>query len=451
MPVEPGSFQHPYMPNTDADRAEMMVAVGISSIRELFADIPQEFRSPRLRLPSPLSEMELGRALGRLASKNQAIDGGFGGMPSFLGAGVYRHFIPSIVGAMQGRAEFYTAYTPYQPEISQGTLQYTYELQSMLCELTGMQVANAGMYDGATAAAEAALMAVRITGRRTVGILSSVSPNIQEVVQTYCSGSGHGVQVLDNEKPEVNSQTACVITQYPDYHGRVKDLTDLAAATHNAGALMVTSAYPIALGLLTPPSEFGADIVVGEGQSLGNPPNFGGPNYGFFTCREEYLRQMPGRIIGRTTDRLGRTGYVMTLQTREQHIRRERATSNVCTGSALVALGATVYLAALGPRGLRQIAEFCYHKAHYAADRITALPGYNLPLKDKGVFFNEFPVQVPEGLSVEEVNKRLLEAGMIGGLDISNRIPRSMLICVTEMNTREEIDQLVGGLGRIAA
>ncbi|MBI4497136.1 MAG: aminomethyl-transferring glycine dehydrogenase subunit GcvPA, partial [Chloroflexi bacterium] len=394
-----------YIPNTDADRAAMLRAIGVDAPHDLFTDIPAAYRDPALRLPPPLSELELKRELGRIAARNAALDG-FGGMPSFLGGGVYRHFIPSVVGSIVARAEFYTAYTPYQPEISQGTLQYTYELQSMLCQLTGMDVANAGMYDGATAAGEAALMAARLTGRQAVAVFSTVAPNIRDVVATYCSGPELAVrEIAAGGPPQVGGEVACVLVQQPNAFGYLEDLGAWGRAAHAAGALLVVSVDPISLGLFRPPADYGADIVVGEAQALGNAPNFGGPYLGIFTCREQFLRQMPGRIVGRTTDAEGRTGYVMTLQTREQHIRRERATSNICTSQALVALAATVYLACLGPRGLRQIAELCYHKAHYAAALIAKLPGFELAFDRP--FFKEFVVRCP--VAPAELNRRLLE------------------------------------------
>lgn len=434
-----------YIPNTDTDREAMLRAIGMTSASELFADIPAAFRNPALRLPPPLSELDLKRELSRISAKNSAVDG-FGGMPCFLGGGVYRHFIPSVVGSMVSRAEFYTAYTPYQPEISQGTLQYTFELQSMLCQLTGMEVCNAGMYDGATAAAEAALMASRLTGRRTVAVASTVASNIRDVIATYCSGPKLVLHDLHaGGQRLIDSGVACVVVQQPNAFGYLEDLQAWSDAAHAAGALLIVSVDLVSLGMFRPPAGLGADIVVGEVQCLGNAPNFGGPFLGMFTCREQFLRQMPGRIVGRTVDGQGRTAYVMTLQTREQHIRRERATSNICTSQALVALASTVYLACVGPQGLRQIAELCYHKAHYAAGRIAALPGYRLPLD--GVFFQEFVVECP--FPPAEVNRRLYKAGFIGGLDVSDRIPGGLLLCVSELNPREEIDQLVAELERI--
>jgi glycine dehydrogenase subunit 1 len=431
----------PYIANTDADRRAMLAAIGAASSDELFADIPPEFRIEGLSLPPALSEPELVRELSALAERNRPA----GAMPCFLGGGAYRHFIPSVVQEVIGRSEFATAYTPYQAEISQGTLQTAFEFQSMVCELTGMDVANAGMYDGASALAEACLMAASVTGRQRIALLSTVHPHSQAVTRTYAFGRGLTVDVMPPDALALGEQHACLAVQNPNFFGCFEDVDALEKAVHAAGALFVASVDPISLGLFRTPGEYGADIVVGDGQSLGVPLSYGGPYVGFFACRQQYLRQMPGRLVGRTTDAQGRTGYVLTLQTREQHIRRERATSNICTSQQLVALAATVYLAALGKQGLRQVAELCYHKAHYAADRIGALPGYSLGCE--GVFFKEFVVRCPRPPS--EINRALLERGIIGGLDVSDRIAGGLLLCVTELNTREEIDALVEALGSV--
>jgi len=434
----------PYIANTDADRRAMLAAIGVASSDELFDDIPPEFRIEGLSLPPALSEPELVRELSALAERNRPA----GAMPSFLGGGAYRHFIPSVVGEVIGRSEFATAYTPYQAEISQGTLQTAFEFQSMVCELTGMDVANAGMYDGASALAEACLMAVGVTGRQRIALLSTVHPHSQAVARTYAFGRGLAVDVMPPDALALGEQHACLAVQQPNFFGCIEDVEALEKAAHTAGALFVASVDPISLGLFRPPGEYAADIVVGDGQSLGVPLSYGGPYVGFFACRQQHLRQMPGRLVGRTTDARGRTGYVLTLQTREQHIRRERATSNICTSQQLVALAATVYLAALGKQGLRQVAELCYHKAHYAADRIAALPGYSLA--GGGVFFKEFVVRCPPAAGgPAAINRALLERGIIGGLDVSNQIAGGLLFCVTELNTRQEIDALVEGLGSV--
>jgi len=435
----------PYIANTEADRQAMLAAIGVASVEELFADIPAEFRIGELGLPPALSEPELMRELSALAGRNRPVDG----MPCFLGGGAYRHFIPSVVGEVIGRSEFATAYTPYQPEISQGTLQTIFEFQSMVCELTAMDVANAGMYDGASALAEACLMAAAISGRRRIALLSTVHPHYQAVVRTYAFGRGLAVDVMPPDGLALSEEHACLAVQQPNFFGYfLPDAEALERAVRAAGALFIVSADPISLGLFRPPGEYGADVVVGEGQSLGSPLNFGGPYLGLFACRQQYLRQMPGRIVGRTSDAQGRTGYVLTIQTREQHIRRERATSNICTSQQLVALAATVYLAAMGKQGLRQVAELCYHKAHYAAQRIARLPGYSLAFD--GFFFKEFVVRCPSASGgPSELNRALLERGIVGGLDVSQYVENGLLLCVTEMNTREEIGRLVEALAEI--
>jgi glycine dehydrogenase subunit 1 len=432
----------PYIANTESDREAMLAAIGVVSVEDLFADIPPGCRVTDLGLPPALSEPELVRELTALAGRNRFVDG----MPCFLGGGAYRHFIPSVVGEVIGRSEYATAYTPYQAEISQGTLQTAFEFQSMVCELTAMDVANAGMYDGASALAEACLMAAAVTGRRRIALLSTVHPHCQAVVRTYAFGRDLTVDVLPPDGLALGDEHACLAVQQPDFFGcLLPDVEALERAVHEAGALFIVSVDPISLGLLRPPGEYGADVAVGEGQSLGSPLNFGGPYLGLFACRQQYLRQMPGRIVGRTSDAQGRTGYVLTIQTREQHIRRERATSNICTSQQLVALAATVYLAAMGKQGLRQVAELCYHKAHYAARRIGELRGYSLAFD--GVFFKEFVVRCPRPPS--DVNRALLERGIVGGLDVSQHVENGLFLCVTEMNTRQEIDRLVDVLGEI--
>mgnify|MGYP005838877377 CR=1 FL=1 len=446
---------HPFLPATDEDWQRMLRVIGVSSVDELFADIPAEHRRSDLRLPPALSEPELVRELGALALKNRTA----GELACFRGGGAYRHFIPAVVPAVVSRGEFATAYTPYQPEVSQGTLQTMFEFQSLVCELTAMDVANAGMYDGASALAEASLMACAVTGRRRIAVLASTNPHALATLRTYASGRGYPVDEVtedDLARGAVTGEHACLAVQQPDYFGRLSlSMAAWAQAAHDVGALFVVSAYPVSLGLVRPPGTYGADIVVGEGQSLGVPLSFGGPYVGLFACRDALVRHMPGRIVGRTRDLDGRTGYVLTLQTREQHIRRERATSNICTSQQLVALAFTVTLCLLGKQGLRRMAELCYHKAHYAAGRIASLPGYELVFA--GPFFNEFVVACPRPVS--EINDALLERGILGGIDVSptgdgsalSRVTRrAMLLAVTEMNTREEIDALADALGRMS-
>ena len=438
------NFQSHYIPNTPAEQDDLLAAIGLRNIDELFADIPDDYRNPTLELPAPLSELEIQRELNELAARNRPLASG----PSFLGAGSYHHFIPSIVKAIMTRGEFLTAYTPYQPEVSQGTLQVIFEFQTMISALYGMEVANAGMYDGATSVAEAVLMACRVTRRQQVIVADTVSPAYRQVIATYCQAQGITIDITpaDQVSGAITEATAGIVAQYPNFYGSLEDLQALGEAAHADGALLVVSADPLAMGMLKPPGEFGADIVTGEGQPLGIPPSFGGPYLGLFSCKQQYIRQMPSRLVGRTTDTEGRTGYVLTLQTREQHIRRERATSNICTNEALYALASSIYLAAMGRNGLRQAAELCYHKAHYAADAIGKLAGYSLPQSSQ--FFQEFVVSCPQPPA--EVNRRLMERNILGGLDVSDRFDNGMLLCVTEMNTRAEIDALVSALSEIA-
>ena len=445
-------FQSHYIPNTEREQVEMLATLGLTSIDELFHDIPDEFRNPPLNLPAPLSELEIQKELGELAAGNRALGSG----PSFLGAGSYHHFIPAIVKALMTRGEFLTAYTPYQPEVSQGTLQVIYEFQTLISNLYGMEVANAGMYDGATSLAEGVLMACRVTRRSRVAVSDTVSPNYLQVIRTYCQAQGIRIELVRHWEPEVGDDTACLVVQYPNFYGGVEDLREFAELAHGHGAMLVVSADPMVCGMFNPPGLYSADIVTGEGQPLGIPVSYGGPYLGLFTCKEQYIRQMPSRLVGRTVDSQGRSGFVLTLQTREQHIRRERATSNICTNEALYALASTIYLAAMGRQGLRQVAELCYHKAHYAASQIEDLSGYSLPFK-RGPFFQEFVVQCPAPPDV--INKKLMEQNILGGLAISvppysdplpPDVDKGMLVCVTEMNSKDDIDALVAGLAEFS-
>jgi glycine dehydrogenase subunit 1 len=440
-----------YIPHTDADRAEMLAAIGVERVEDLFHDVPAACRFPELNLPEPLSEMEILAELQALSEENLDVDH----LSSFLGAGVYNHYIPRVVDHIISRSEFYTAYTPYQPEISQGTLQSIFEYQSMICALTGMEVANASHYDGATSVAEAVIMALNVgRGKRRKVILSpAVHPEYRAVVRTYTQGMG--LEIIGDEDLTaglealtdlLDRDTACLVVQNPNFFGQIEDLEDLARRVHAAGAMLVVVADPVSLGLLRPPGDYGADIVVGEGQALGNGLNYGGPYLGFFACREKAVRKMAGRLVGETVDVDGKRGFVLTLSTREQHIRRARATSNICTNQALCALAAAVHLAALGKTGLRKLAELCYHKAHYAASRIAELGGYQL-IGDN-LFFKEFVVRCP--FPVKAINDYLLEEwGIIGGYDLGRDYPHlenHMLVCVTEVTGREEIDALVDAL-----
>jgi len=425
----------PYLPNTDADRSLMLREIGVSSIEELFQDIPERYRHAHFNLPPPLSELELKKELRQLASHNVSLDE----YACFLGAGSYRHFIPSIVSHITGRSEFYTAYTPYQAEVSQGTLQPVYEYQSLVCQLTGMEVSNAGMYDGSTAAAEAAIMACTITKKGKVAVLTTLNPTYRKVIDTYVGGRNLSLDTVELSSNHLSSDRACLIIQQPNFFGYFEEMEAYVQKAHDIGALLIVIADPISLGMFKPPGDYGADIVVAEGQPLGIPISFGGPYLGIFACRKEYVRQMPGRIVGKTVDAEGKPGYVMTLVTREQYVRRERATSNICTSEALMALAAAVYLATLGKRGLRQVAELCYHKAHYAAEAIGKLKGYSLAFQQP--FFKEFVIRCP--VAPCKINDALFKEGIIGGLDISHIIDNGMLLCVTEVNTKQDIDRLV--------
>lgn len=445
-----------YVPHTAEDRRAMLAAIGVERVEELFADVPARARFPALDLPAPLSEPEVLAEMARMAGENRHA----GTHPCFLGAGAYNHFIPSVVKHIVSRGEFYTAYTPYQPEVSQGTLQATFEYQSMICDLTGMDVANASHYDGATSLAEALIMAMNAHRgkRRRLVVSRGVNPWYRAVAHSYTQGMDTTFAGEDLPPSPVaalaglvDGDTACVVVQVPDFLGAVPPLAELealAAAAHAQGALFVVSANPISLGLLRPPADYGADVAVGEGQPLGNPLSFGGPYLGFLATRAEHVRRLAGRLVGQTTDVDGKRGFVLTLATREQHIRRERATSNICTNQALNALTAAAYMAAMGPAGLGTVASHCYHKAHYAASRIAALPGYAV---ESDGFFHEFVVRCPK--PVAEVERALLDRGIIPGYDLGADYPElagRMLLCVTEMNTKAQIDDLVAALGAMA-
>ena len=445
-----GHFQSHYIPNTPEEQEAMLATLNLQSIDELFRDIPDEFRNPYLQLPSPISEIEIQKELSDLANKNRILNSG----ASFLGAGSYNHFIPSIVKSLITRGEFLTAYTPYQPEVSQGTLQVIYEFQSLIANLYDMEVANAGMYDGATSLAEGVLMACRVTKRDHVIILDSVSPLYQQVIQTYCQSQGITINLNSPEGLSPSENTACVVSQYPNFTGGIEDIAGQSTIAHDCGALLVVSTNPLAMGMLKSPGEYGADIVTGEGQPLGIPTSYGGPYLGLFATKQEYIRQMPSRIVGRTVDTNGKNGYVLTLQTREQHIRRERATSNICTNEALYALASTIYLSAMGKNGLRKISELCYHKAHYAANEISKLPGYRIAAPHP--FFHEFIIECP--IPVADINRILLSQNILGRLDLgrppfcessSANLVNGMLMCVTELNTRQDIDSLITALSEI--
>lgn len=438
-----------YIPNTDDDRAQMLSAIGISSIDDLFAPIPNALQfKGELDIPLRLDQMALARHFTKLAKTNAHAED----MPCFLGGGIYDHYVPPTVAAITGRSEFLTSYTPYQPEVSQGVLQSIFEFQTLICELLQMDVANASMYDGATALAEAAIMAGELTGRKRVALSDTVHPVHRQVLQTYVQHMNLTLDVLPHSdgvgdtaalEAAIEADTAAVIVQHPNFFGNLEDLERLSRTAHDKGALLIVSVDPIALGLLTPPGAYDADIVVAEGQGLGCPMGFGGPLLGLFACKQQYMRRLPGRIVGQTTDADGKRAFVMTLRTREQDIRRERATSNICTNVALYALAASVYLATMGKQGLRQVADLCLQKAHYAAGEIAGLDGYSLAFPDRP-FFKEFVIRTPQDPKV--INERLMARGIIGGLPLAEHYPdlgHAMLLCVTEQRTREEIDALV--------
>lgn len=444
-----------YIPNTEQDQRAMLDAIGVDTVEDLFDVVPEQVRFPDLDLPAGMSEVEVGQLLQDLAAENVHTRQ----RASFLGAGAYHHYAPAVVDAILQRGEFLTAYTPYQAEASQGTLTTIYEFQSLIAMLAGMEVANASMYDGSTALAEAVLMAARVTRRDKIVLSKGVHPEYRDVVRTYVQGldlpveeTGYDAQtgLADPTAVEalLDDDTACLIIGYPNFFGGIEDLATLTELAHEAGALLITVVNPTALGLLKPPGDFGVDIVVGEGQPLGVPLQLGGPFLGLFATRKKHMRQMPGRLIGQTKDADGRRGFVMTLQAREQHIRREKATSNICTNEALVALASTVYMAAMGGSGIRRVAELCYHKAHYAAEQITSLEGYERVFT--APFFHEFAVRTPT--PPQQVNAALRDHAIIGGYDLSRRygdLDDALLFCVTEMNTRTQIDSLVNALAEI--
>ncbi len=433
----------PFTPNTEENRKKMLATIGMDSVEDLFKDIPEKVRNPNLNLPKAMSELDLRAYASELSSRNVSA----GEYTSFLGAGSYWHHIPAVVSSIASRGEFMTAYTPYQPEVSQGTLQVAYEFQSMICQLTGMDVANAGMYDGSTSLAEAALMACRVTRRNKVAILNSTSPLYTDVLDTYVQAPGIDLEIVEESHMTLGDEIACLIVQQPNFFGYLEDMQNLANIAHDAGALLVVSVDPVSLGMFNPPSDYGADIVVAEGQGIGVPMSYGGPYVGIFACRQEFVRQMPGRIVGKTLDTQGKEAYVLTLQAREQHIRREHATSNICTSVALISLMMTVYLACMGKQGMRKVAELCYHKAHYAASLISAIPGFSIVEYGTGIFFREFTVRCP--VPPKEVNQSLLEKGIIGGFDVSEYSENGLLLCVTEMNSREDIENLSDALREI--
>jgi glycine dehydrogenase subunit 1 len=433
----------PYLVHSADDRREMLDVLGVRSVEELLVDIPSHLRIGGLGLPDGLSEQETMRQIVELASRNRLYEDRFW----FRGGGVYRRFIPAAVSAVTSKPEFYTAYTPYQPEASQGTLQAIFEFQTAIAELTGMDVANASLYDGATALAEAAMMAVVQTGRRQVVVAGYVHPEYVEVL--HCYGDGRGFELLEGEG-HIGPDTAAIVFQQPNFLGLLEDAPKLTELAHRAGALTIACVDPISLGVLMAPGEYGADIAVGEGQQLGLAPSFGGPHLGFIACREDLTRRLPGRLVGEAFDDAGRRGYVLTLTAREQHIRRSKATSNICTNHSLCALAASVYLTYMGPDGLRQVAEVSYQRAHSLADRLGAITGIALAFPERH-FLNEFPVRM---FHVEQSLSRLGAAGILGGLPVRRWYPELedvVVFCCTEVNDPAAIDKLVSVLEEGAA
>jgi glycine dehydrogenase subunit 1 len=444
-----------YLPLTERDRAEMLGAVGVDSIEALFADVPDAARLDEpVDLPTAKGEIEVERLISRMAARNVAA----GSVPFFVGGGLYRHHIPAAVDHLIQRGEFLTSYTPYQPEVSQGTLQYLFEFQTQVALLTGMEVANASLYDGATACAEAAMMANRVTGRRKAVLSGGVHPHYREVCETYARFVGFELLAQDpapgggeNLAGLVDHDTSCVVVQNPDFYGEARDFSELARICHDAGALLVIVVTEIlSLGAIRPPGEMGADIVAAEGQSLGNALNFGGPHVGLFATRDKFVRQMPGRLVGQTVDAAGRRGWVLTLSTREQHIRREKATSNICTNSGLCALAFTIHLALLGEAGLRRLARLNHAAAAALAERLGRIPGVNLVNR---TLFNEFAIQLPRPAA--EIVEALAVKGVLAGIPVSRFYPdreelaNLLLLAATEMVITEDMDRLEQGLREI--
>jgi glycine dehydrogenase subunit 1 len=443
-----------YIPNSPDERAEMLQQLGAASIENLFDSIPEDLRLRRhLNVPAAMSEIELLKAFDAMGARNQAA-----GRVSFLGGGAYSHYVPTIVDHLISRSEFFTAYTPYQPEISQGTLQSIFEFQTLVCQLTGMDIANASMYDGSTAMAEAVLMAERLTRRSKVVASAAIHPQYLEVAHSYVQHAGIELQHAEFDSDtgqtlvdSIDDATAAIVVQSPNFFGCIEDLEELGEKAHAKGALLIVAiTEAMSLGLLRSPGASGADIVVAEGQSFGVPLSFGGPYVGLFATRDKYARQIPGRLVGEAYDKQGRRGFVLTLATREQHIRREKATSNICTNEGLIALASTIYLETMGRRGVQEAARQCAQKAHYAARVIATVEGFSLSFS--GAFFNEFVVRAPVAAS-PLLDKLARENGIDGGIALSrfdSQRPNDFLVCVTETNTREQIDALVAGLADLS-
>ncbi|MFB7301649.1 aminomethyl-transferring glycine dehydrogenase subunit GcvPA [Heyndrickxia sporothermodurans] len=439
--------KHRYLPMTDQDQQEMLETIGVPSVDDLFSDIPEKVRFKGLyNIKEAKSETALLKELSQMAAKNADVKQNV----SFLGAGVYDHYIPTIVDHVISRSEFYTAYTPYQPEISQGELQAIFEFQTMICELTGMDVANSSMYDGGTALAEAAMLSCGQTRRKKILISETVHPESREVLKTYAKGQfievveiphKNGVTDLQALQAEFSEEVAAVVVQYPNFFGQIEPLKEIEPLAHQHKGLFIVSSNPLALGAITPPGKFGADIVVGDAQVFGIPQSFGGPHCGYFAVTTKLMRKVPGRLVGETVDENGKRGYVLTLQAREQHIRRDKATSNICSNQALNALAASVAMTALGKKGVKEMAVQNIQKAYYAK---KAFKQEGFKIEFEGPSFNEFVIRLNK--PVKELNKHLLSKGIIGGYDLSRDYPlleNCMLVAVTELRTKDEIDQLI--------
>jgi len=438
----------PFIPNTDADRKAMLERIGVKNFNELITNIPEELRfTQNLDLPESLSELEISRVIQQKVQNNKSVNEAI----SFLGGGANDHFIPAAIDHIISRPEFYTAYTPYQAEVSQGTLQAIYEYQSMIAELMNMEAANASMYDGGSALAEAGLMAIAETRRNKILVSKSVHPYYRQIIKTYCHGQKtkielialeQGITSLSDLKSKINTDVAAVVIEHPNFLGYLEDVFEISKLAHDNGALFITSNDPISLGILEPPGQYDADIVTGEGQCLGNPLYLGGPYLGIFASKFKFVRKMPGRIAGATTDQNGRRGFVLTFQTREQHIRRAKATSNICTNQALNALTATVYLALMGKTGIEEIASLCLQNSHYLAEQIQQVSGFELAYKSP--FFKEFVVTTP--VAPANIIDKLIEKNIFAGIDLSQfdyGLDNGILIAVTEKRTKQEMDLLV--------
>ncbi len=448
-----------YVPNTPEDQQAMLTRLGLSTLEDLLAPVPENVRLRRpLELPAALSEPDLKRLLNGMAANNQNLDNWI----SFLGAGNYDHAIPSVVPHLQKRSEFVTSYTPYQPEVSQGMLQAIYEFQTMICQVTGLDIANASLYDGSTAVVEAVFMAIGPGGRGEVVVSEGVDPQYRRVLRTYAHARGfsvkevptrNGVTSVEDLDAAMSPTTAAVVVQQPNFFGCIEDMTAIEPVAHRGKSIFITNiTEPASLGILAPPADYGADIAVGEAMNLGNAISYGGPACGFIAARSKFMRLMPGRLVGQTVEEGGKkqTGYVLTLQTREQHIRRERATSNICTNQSLLAVGVAIYLAALGKQGFRELAELCLQKAHYAFRQITAIPGYAAAFSSP--FFEEFAIRLP--VSAQKLERHLEQSGIIGGYPLGKNyagMEDCMLFCVTETRTKADIDLLVSALKEVQA